>query len=292
MKISILMAVKNEEKYVKKAIESICNQEDVDFELIVVDDGSTDNTYAIVKSLQSLDNRLTVFRSSGSGKNAAFNMAFQNSNGDAICLFAGDDIMPKGSLSERRTVFDKENGSAIVLSKMKTISDQRSMNNIVIPKGTGRASTSGASPLIPKIICDRIFPIPEILPNEDTWIDLYLSYFFEAELFHTDIICCYWRIHSGNSISHSQSFEKYSEAYATRASAIKLFAHLNLLKLNNSQVESVCSRILLEHYRMQKSWMWILMSKTSMLDKMRAIVNSSSVLYFVRQKLYRLTSGW
>jgi glycosyltransferase involved in cell wall biosynthesis len=60
----------------------------VDFELIGVDDGSADNTYEIVVSLQYLDNRLSVFKSSGIGKNAAFDMAFQNSNGDAICLFA------------------------------------------------------------------------------------------------------------------------------------------------------------------------------------------------------------
>jgi hypothetical protein len=53
-----------------------------------------------------------------------------------------------------------------------------------------------------------------------------------------------------------------------------------------------CSRILLEQYRIQKSWMRILITQTSMLDKMRVIVDSSKVFYFIRQKLYRFTSGW
>ncbi len=292
MRISILVAVKNEEKYVREAIASILCQEKVEFEVIVVDDNSSDDTLNILKLLCASDPRLKVIKSNGYGKNAAFNLAFENCTGDAICLFAGDDIMPTGSLKERRSIFDQKNGETIILSKMMTISEKKSMNGIVIPKGKGKASTSGASPLIPKGVCKTIFPIPESLPNEDTWIDLHFTYFYKLKLIHTDVICCHWRIHEGNSISHNQSFEVYSDAYARRAMAIKLFAQINILNLPESLVQNICARIMLEAYRKQRNWLLIVFTPISMADKLRAIVNSSKFLFLIRKNLYRLTSGW
>ena len=50
MKISVIMPVFNEERYIRKAIESVLEQSLSDFELIVVDDGSTDDTLKIIES--------------------------------------------------------------------------------------------------------------------------------------------------------------------------------------------------------------------------------------------------
>ena len=66
-KISILMTVHNFEKYIKKSIESILSQSFGDFELIIVDDLSTDNTVKIINSIN--DERINLFKLQKNWKN-------------------------------------------------------------------------------------------------------------------------------------------------------------------------------------------------------------------------------
>ena len=62
MKVSVIIPTYNREKFLKRAIESVLSQTFQDFELIVVDDGSNDNTKKIVKEFQNQDNRIKVGR--------------------------------------------------------------------------------------------------------------------------------------------------------------------------------------------------------------------------------------
>ena len=57
-KISVLMSVYNSEIYVDKSIESILNQTHPDFEFLIINDGSTDNTEEIIKNYANLDERI------------------------------------------------------------------------------------------------------------------------------------------------------------------------------------------------------------------------------------------
>ena len=59
--ISVIMPVHNTEKYVDRAIESILNQTYWDFELIVIDDASTDKSLDIVNHYKNLDPRIVIF---------------------------------------------------------------------------------------------------------------------------------------------------------------------------------------------------------------------------------------
>lgn len=60
--ISIIMPVYNVSKYVEHSIKSLMNQTYHNLEILVVDDGSTDNSYEICKSLEKEDSRIDVFR--------------------------------------------------------------------------------------------------------------------------------------------------------------------------------------------------------------------------------------
>ncbi len=59
--VSVLMTAFNREKYIAVAIQSVLNSSYKNFELIIADDGSTDNTVAIARSYANLDLRITVF---------------------------------------------------------------------------------------------------------------------------------------------------------------------------------------------------------------------------------------
>jgi len=60
--VSVLITVYNREKYISAAIESVLNSTLIDFELIVVDDCSKDNSYLIAKEYGSIDSRVTVYQ--------------------------------------------------------------------------------------------------------------------------------------------------------------------------------------------------------------------------------------
>lgn len=91
--ISVVMPLYNAEKYVQKTIHSILNQTYKDFELIIVDDCSTDNSVQVVESIQ--DNRIKFFcNEKNMGIAYTRNRALENSNGKYIAIMDDDDIAP------------------------------------------------------------------------------------------------------------------------------------------------------------------------------------------------------
>ena len=88
-KISIILPVFNEEKYIKKAIESVLNQTFGDFELIIVNDGSTDNTLNIINQFN--DSRIKLITQPNQGPGASRNSALKIACGDYVMFLDGDD---------------------------------------------------------------------------------------------------------------------------------------------------------------------------------------------------------
>ena len=89
VKVSIILTAFNEERYIKKAIESILNQTFKDLELIVVNDGSTDNTLDIIKGFD--DERIVLINQENMGPGASRNRALELAKGDYIMYLDGDD---------------------------------------------------------------------------------------------------------------------------------------------------------------------------------------------------------
>src|ERR1035437_6913902 len=90
--ISVVTAVYNDEKYIKKSVESILNQTFTDFEYIIVDDGSTDETLNILNEIAKRDGRVTILTQKNSGPAAARNKAINSAKGTYIALQDSDDI--------------------------------------------------------------------------------------------------------------------------------------------------------------------------------------------------------
>jgi glycosyltransferase involved in cell wall biosynthesis len=91
-RISVLMPVFNNDRYLVEAVESILNQTVTDFEFIIVDDGSTDQTSAILGDYERQDARIRVIRQKNSGIVSALNTGMAFCRSQYIARMDGDDI--------------------------------------------------------------------------------------------------------------------------------------------------------------------------------------------------------
>lgn len=97
---SVVMPVYNRERYVREAIESVLAQSDPDFELLVVDDGSTDSSLAIIRSID--DPRLRLICTDHGGGAAARNYGIEAARGEFIIWVDSDDRQAYGALTALR----------------------------------------------------------------------------------------------------------------------------------------------------------------------------------------------
>lgn len=96
MKVSVILCVYNEEKFIGKAIDSILNQTLDDFELIIINDGSTDNTLDIIKSYD--DERIKLINQANIGLGASRNKAMEKASGEYVAFLDGDDWFSEDAL--------------------------------------------------------------------------------------------------------------------------------------------------------------------------------------------------
>lgn len=91
--ISVIVPVYNKEIYIGQCIESILNQSFVDFELILVDDGSTDGSGEICNEYSKVDSRVKVFHKMNGGVSSARNMGLNNAKGEWVAFVDSDDYI-------------------------------------------------------------------------------------------------------------------------------------------------------------------------------------------------------
>lgn len=94
---TVIIPTYNREGMIGRAVEHVLNQSFRDFELIVVDDGSTDNSNAVLAQFD--DDRLTVIYQENKGRSVARNLGITHSTGQFICFQDSDDIWEKNHLS-------------------------------------------------------------------------------------------------------------------------------------------------------------------------------------------------
>lgn len=99
-KISVIVPVYKVEQYIGRCIESILAQTFRDFELIIVDDGSPDNSGAICDEYADKDNRIKVIHKKNGGVSSARNAGIEVATGEWLCFVDGDDIIAPTYLSD------------------------------------------------------------------------------------------------------------------------------------------------------------------------------------------------
>jgi glycosyltransferase involved in cell wall biosynthesis len=125
-KMSILVSViidnYNYEKYIANAIDSVLNQSYENYEIIVVDDGSTDSSKEIINSYtQKEPTKIKAIFKENGGQASAFNVGVENASGDLLCFLDSDDEFVETKLEEVVKLYEK--GYEYIFNNHKMIFD-------------------------------------------------------------------------------------------------------------------------------------------------------------------------
>jgi glycosyltransferase involved in cell wall biosynthesis len=104
MKVSVIIPTYNCGKFIKASVESVLNQSFTNFELLVIDDGSTDNTHEIIRNIK--DSRLIYIKTENNGVSSARNKGIEISKGEYIAFLDADDLWEKSKLELQVNALD------------------------------------------------------------------------------------------------------------------------------------------------------------------------------------------
>jgi GT2 family glycosyltransferase len=119
--VSVIMPAYNAARYIAEAIESVLIQNYRNFELIIVDDGSTDNTKEIVKSFKN--NKIQYFYKDKDGPSSARNLAINRAKGQYIMPLDADDMMTPDFIAKHLSEFEKHPEADLVYSDVLLIDE-------------------------------------------------------------------------------------------------------------------------------------------------------------------------
>jgi glycosyltransferase involved in cell wall biosynthesis len=117
MKVSVVIPVYNGEKYLAQAIESVLAQTFRDFELLIVDDGSTDGSRAVMDRYARRDARIRILSQENRGVSAAGNLGFGEARGAWVARLDADDIFLPDKL-ERQIAFIRQHPDVCIVGTL------------------------------------------------------------------------------------------------------------------------------------------------------------------------------
>lgn len=133
-KVSIVIPVYNCEKYVREAINSVVAQTYSEWELIAVDDGSTDGSLQVLREFDS-DPRIRVVHQDNNGVAAARNAGIKLCSGRYVALLDADDVWCDNCKLEKQIKFMMVHGAGMCFTSYETVSEDGAPINVVhVPK--------------------------------------------------------------------------------------------------------------------------------------------------------------
>lgn len=212
--ISVLMPVYNAARYVGKAITSILNQDFADFELVIVDDGSKDNSLVVINEFASKDARIKVVSRENKGISITRNELIALASADIIAWMDADDIALPPRLSAQYDFLAKNPDYVALGTKTQLI--DKDDDPICAWPGPSEHETidhwhisgRGGAIVFPSAIMRRIAVQevggfnPDLVGAED--LDLFLRLAEVGKLANIEPICFCYRQHI-DSICHEQS---------------------------------------------------------------------------------------
>lgn len=289
--LSIIVPVHNCEKYIEKCINSILNQTFKDFELILVNDGSSDNSGKVCDYFNETDSRIKVIHQKNMGVSVARNVGLDISNGKYIGFIDGDDYIEKDmyeflysnikkyeaevAICGIENIFIKNDGSEKLIHQTSDFSGVKILNGEEAFSESLKSKIFSVNP-VNKLFDKKLFEgerFPEGKISEDAFIIPSILLKAKKVVCKADIK--YYYVRHENSITTSSFFEKdwnVTEAYLN---------HLNTVKKHYPK--------LIKEVEFRHIW-----SYTYVLDKMIVSKNKVSksdydkALKFIRKNIFKI----
>ncbi|WP_232294199.1 glycosyltransferase family 2 protein [Syntrophaceticus schinkii] len=219
--VSVITPTYNHEKYIGQCIESVLEQTFTNWEMIIIDDGSTDNTQKIISKYRDARIKYIYQKNIGPYRlGETYNKALSLSKGDLIAILEGDDIWPPDKLEKQISVFDdpeivlSHGNYELVYLKNGVLNFKpgyvRQINNILNNEPVGTSLYGLVDGIVPVAVTIMIrksalikiggFKYADYLPCVDLPTELELSLMGKFKYIPT--LLGYFRRHK-NSITHN-----------------------------------------------------------------------------------------
>jgi glycosyltransferase involved in cell wall biosynthesis len=220
-KVSIILSNYNYGEYIGQAIESVLAQTYETYELIICDDGSTDNSRPIITDYCRRDSRIRLIAKENGGQASGFNAAFAASTGELICFLDADDLFHTAKLSCMVEAHQQAPDSGFGVHRVQRVNKRRQRRGVwprpsVLPHGwhgermlqdggvlSYMPPTSGLS--LHRTVAEQIFPLPESYPLT-TIADQVITRFaplLTAVVSREEVLADY-RLHGANNYGRSK----------------------------------------------------------------------------------------
>jgi len=256
-KLSVIIAVYNKEKHIAKTLESLLAQTFTDFEIIIVNDGSTDGSEAIIKSFD--DKRIHYFTQENQGAAAGRNAAISKAKAPYIALLDADDYWYPHYLEEQNRLIENYPDESVFATAQELVKNNKTYPqpySLPIDFGSdgvvnyfeasNRASIlHSSSTVLKKEVFDQVGKYnPSIKSGQDT--DLYIRIGLKYPIVFSRKICSSYFIlenslfRSSASLAEKADFSEY-EYLEKENPQLKKFLDLNrfslaiFAKLNNDR---------------------------------------------------------
>ena len=210
--ISVIVPVYNVESYVRKTIDSVLNQTFQNFELILVDDGSTDNSGIICDEYTLKDKRIKVIHQKNAGQSAARNNGFEIARGEYICFLDSDDWFSENALEVFINTIKNYDVEIVMIKLLETYSENieyKAKDNIKLLTSNDCINSLLNDQYYLNSPCNKIYKreliqklkFPEGMIYEDFYI--IIDRFIQIkQLAYTEKACLFYRIRN-TSTTHS-----------------------------------------------------------------------------------------
>lgn len=234
-KVSVILPSYNHEPYVESAVRSVMKQTGVDFELIVIDDGSKDRSPEILKRLSEELGFMFIHRPN-KGVVATLNEALSLARGLYVCSFSSDDIMPPDRLKNQSDFLDAHPEAVACFGQVMPLFDDGKLGEMdvrylrSVPQVTFKESFLGQKALHG---CAEMFVREKILAIggydnryyfEDYPLYLKILDHYGPQPVSKDFVCCYYREHGDNlHVNHDRIYGEILRLLAENYSSHPLY---------------------------------------------------------------------
>lgn len=218
--ISVLMPAFNVKDYIAMAIDSVLSQTFSDFELIIINDGSTDGTSEIVEQYQDIDSRIQVYHTENRGLANARNLAVSYARGEYVTFIDSDDAVKEDYLECLYENAVKYNADVAVSSYYRYVEEEKLYYYAVLEQGYEV----------------KVFTGQEVYQNYYNPINGYNIAFVVAwgKLFRRELLA---RLHFPNGKLHEDSFTIY-KAYLLSDKIIYVNKNLYMYRQRENSIMS------------------------------------------------------
>jgi len=219
--VSVLVSSYNYVKYISECIESVVRQSHSQLELVISEDGSTDESAEVIASLASADSRIRLIDGPHRGMAAALNMAWKECRGDIICLLDADDTFIPGKIEAVVRAFQANPQVGYVIHRaFRTDAQGRRRGVLPLlnspPSGWCAVQALASGGILANVpptsnlsfrreVAEKIFPIPEDFRGYAELVIQRLAPLL-TNIFSLDQALATWRHHGAND-GHSLRIE-------------------------------------------------------------------------------------